>query len=287
MKPTPSRKSKPAEIWPRKVTVGRESVSVYRRLTPLGNFAFMVASYASGKRKFISYAAEGEAIEAAGRLARRLSEADTKAAQLTEAQAVEYVNAARELQPLGISLTAAVAAIVEAVKLTGDLSGVAAAARFYKAKHKSVTAKRVADAVAEMLALKESRGASVRYLRDLRLRLAAFAEKFPCNVGSVQTSDIQAWLDGLKLSTQSYANYRRVAHVFFEFAKARGYCWTIRRAMLTGQKSATAKLKSSRRTKPAGCWRQRRTIFCLPLLWECSPVCAAQRLNGWNGKTLT
>jgi integrase len=28
----------------------------------------------------------------------------------------------------------------------------------------------------------------------------------------------------LKLSTQSYANYRRVAHVFFEFAKARGYC---------------------------------------------------------------
>jgi hypothetical protein len=45
MNTTASRKPKQVETWPRKITVGRASVSVYRRLTPLGNFAFMVANY--------------------------------------------------------------------------------------------------------------------------------------------------------------------------------------------------------------------------------------------------
>jgi integrase len=223
MKATASRKPKQSESWPRKVTVGRESVTVYRRKTPLGNFSFMVANYADGKRRFDSYTTEADALDAAGRLARQLSARDVIGASMTKEQSVEYSAAAQSLQPLGITLSAAVAAIVEIVKLTGDLSGAMAAARFFKAKHKTVTAMRVADVVAELLALKKSRGASVRYLQDLRLRLDKFAEKFPCNIGSVTTADVQTWLDGLKLSSQSYANNRRVAHLLFEFAVARGY----------------------------------------------------------------
>ena len=224
MNATPSRKPKQAETWPRKVTVGRESVSVYRRLTPLGNFAYMVANYADGKRRFDSYATEADALDAAGKLARQLSARDTIGASMTREQSVEYASAIQSLQPLGLTLSAAVAAIVEAVKLTGDLPGVAAAARFYKAKHKSVTPKRVADVVAELLALKKARGAAARYLDDLQFRLEKFAEKFPCNIGSVTTADVQAWLDGLKLSSQSYANNRRCVHLLFEHGVARGYC---------------------------------------------------------------
>ena len=224
MNTTPSRKPKQAETWPRKVTVGRESVSVYRRLTPLGNFAYMVANYADGKRRFDSYATEADALDAAGKLARQLSARDTIGASMTREQSVEYASAIQSLQPLGLTLSAAVAAIVEAVKLTGDLPGVAAAARFYKAKHKSVTPKRVADVVAELLALKKARGAAARYLDDLQFRLEKFAEKFPCNIGSVTTADVQAWLDGLKLSSQSYANNRRCVHLLFEHGVARGYC---------------------------------------------------------------
>src|ERR1039457_7567196 len=52
MKATASRKTKQSESWPRRVSVGRESVTVYRRKTPLGNFSFMVANYADGKRRF-------------------------------------------------------------------------------------------------------------------------------------------------------------------------------------------------------------------------------------------
>ncbi len=219
MKATRSRK----QDWPRKITLGRVSVSIYKRTAPNGSPCFMVASYASGTRKFISYASEAAAIEAAGTLARRLSETDTKAAQMTEEQAVEYVNAARELQPLGISLTAAVAAIVEAVKLAGDLSGVAAAARFYKAKHKTVTPKRVTDALAELLALKKARGKSERYLRDLRSRLNRFAGTFQKNIGDVTTPEVQGWLDGMKLSSRSVKNYRAALETLFGFAESRGY----------------------------------------------------------------
>jgi integrase len=223
MKATASRKPKQSESWPRKVTVGRESVTVYRRKTPLGNFSFMVANYSGEKRRFDSYTTEADALDAAGKLARQLSARDVIGASMTKEQSVEYSAVTQSLQPLGITLSAAVAAIIEILKLTGDLSGAMAAARFYKAKHKTVTAKRVADVVAELLALKKSRGASVRYLQDLRLRLDKFAEKFPCNIGSVTTPDVQAWLDGLKLSSQTYANNRRVAHLLFEFAVARGY----------------------------------------------------------------
>jgi len=215
------RLRKPA--WPRKVTVGRVGVSVYKRTAPNGSSCFMVANYASGKRKFISYASEAEAMEAAGTLARRLSETDTKAAQMTEAQAVEYVNAARELQPLGISLTAAVAAIVEAVKLTGDLAGVAEAAQIYKAKHKNVTPKRVADAVLDLIAHKKARGKSERYLRDLRSRLNRFAEICQKNVGDVTTAELQGWLDNLKLAARSVKNYRAAFETLFSFAESRGY----------------------------------------------------------------
>jgi len=224
MNATASRKLKQDESWPRKVTVGRESVTVYRRKTPLGNFAYMVANYSGEKRRFDSYSTEADALDAAAKLARQLSARDVIGASMTKEQSVEYSAAVQSLQPLGLTLSAAVAAIVEIVKMTGDLSGAIAAARFYKAKHKTVTAKRVADVVAELLAVKKTRGASARYLTDLKFRLEKFAGQFPCNVGSVTTPDVQAWLDGLKLSSQSYANFRRVAHLLFEFAVARGYC---------------------------------------------------------------
>ena len=220
---TASRKPNQGEDWPRKVAFGRVSVTVYRRLTPSGNPAFMVANYSGEKRRFDSYSTETDAFEAANKLARQLSQRDVVSASMTREQSIEYANAVQSLQPLGITLSAAVAALVEAVKLTGDLASVAAAVRFYKAKHKAITPKSVAEIVAELLALKESRGASARYLEDLKFRLEKFAAAFQCSIGSVTTAAVQAWLDGQKLSTQSYNNNRRVAHLLCAFAVSRSY----------------------------------------------------------------
>jgi integrase len=220
MKETSSRK----QDWPRKISIGRISVSVYKRIAPNGSPCFMVANYATGKRRFDSYATEGEATEAATRLARQLSQRDTKAATLTEAQAVEYVRSAEVLLPFNVTVGAAAEVVAESLKKVGDIAAIHEALKFYTARHKKVSDKLVAGVVKELIAVKESRGASARYLEDLRSRLNKFAEKFPCNIGTVTTANVQAWLDSLNLkSTQTYMNLRRVIHLLFEFSVARGY----------------------------------------------------------------
>lgn len=79
--------------------------------------------------------------------------------------------------------------------------------------------------VAEFLALKESRGASERYLRDLRWRLVKFAADCIKEAGNVTTRDVQDWLDGLKLAPQHYRNFQTVLHSLFQHAAARSYCF--------------------------------------------------------------
>jgi len=207
--------------WPRKITVGRVSVSIYKRIAPNGSPCFMVSSYASGKRKFISHADESAAMEAAGALARRLSETDTKAAQMTEEQAVEFVNAARELKPLGISLTDAVSRYIEAFKICGD---VVAAAKFFRERHKQVTAKRVSDAVNELLQHRAGQGASERYLIGLRSRLNRFAADFQKDAGTVTTADIQSWLDGKHFKPHNLKSFVTMIHTLFDYCQSRGYC---------------------------------------------------------------
>ncbi|MGA9874668.1 MAG: hypothetical protein WBQ21_02570, partial [Solirubrobacteraceae bacterium] len=153
------------------VQPGREIVKVYRRKTPAGNFAFMVANYADGKRRFDSFKTESEAMAAAELLARRIDSRNYVAANLTKGEATEYANAINQLVPYGVTLTAAVSTIVEGIKLTGSLPNASAAFRFYQSNHRNVTPKPVADVIAELLALKKSRGASDRPLYGL-LRLS-------------------------------------------------------------------------------------------------------------------
>jgi hypothetical protein len=184
----------------------------------------MVVNYADGqRRRFDCYATEIEALEAADTLAKRLDRRDYVAASMTREQAIEYASAIQLLQPFNLSLSPVVTTLTEALKIVGDLPSVVAAAKSYAARNKRTTAKRVPDVVAELLKVKETRGASKRYLDDLRYRLNRFADKFERDTCNVTTADVQAWLDTQKLGSQSYANTRCVLHLFFKFAVARGY----------------------------------------------------------------
>ena len=224
MKATSSRKAKQGESWPRKVQPGRAIVTVYRRKTPSGNFAYMVANYADGdQRRFDSYANETEALEAADKLAKRIDSRDYVAASMTRAQAIEFANASARLKPFNVTVDAATATVAECLKSLGDLSNLHAAAKFYAARHKQVTKKAVADVVTEFLKIKETRGASVRYMKDLRSRLEKFARDCRKDCCNVTTADIQDWLDGQKLKPQNYRNFRTVLHTLFKFAVARAY----------------------------------------------------------------
>jgi hypothetical protein len=205
-------------------TCGRERVRVYKRIAPNGSHCFMVANYSSGKRRFDSYADEAEAIEAAGKLARQMSEREVLAAAMTNEQASEYAAAVQKLTPFNVGVLSAADTVAECLKLVGDLPNLLAAAKFYRERHKKVTAKLVADTVTDLLAVKEARGASERYKQDLRSRLNRFTESFQKNIGDVTTAEVSAWLDAQKkLSPQTHVNFRRVLHLLFKFAVSRGY----------------------------------------------------------------
>lgn len=224
METTLSRKQKKTRKAYHVATCGRERVPVYKRTAPNGSPCFMVANYSGDKRRFDCYADEALAIESAGKLARQLSEREVLAAAMTNEQASEYAAAMQKLAPFNVALLSAADSVAECLKLVGDLPNLHAAAKFYRQRHKQTTAKRVAEVVTELLAVKEARGASERYLQDLRARLNRFAESFQKNAGDVTTAEISAWFDAQKkLSPQTHANFRSVIHLLFKFAVARGF----------------------------------------------------------------
>ena len=183
----------------------------------------MVANYSGPKRKFDSYRTPEDALAAARKLARQLNSRDAVAAGMTNSQAIDYAAATQALAPFGLSLASVATTVAGCLLLVGDLPTLHAAAKFYAQRNRQVTQKAVKAVVEELIAVKTARNASERYVEDLKSRLNRFADSFAKDAGNVSTADIQAWLDSQKLGPQNYANFRRVIHLLFEFAVARGY----------------------------------------------------------------
>ncbi len=82
----------------------------------------------------------------------------------------------------------------------------------------------VRDVVAELLAAKQADGASVRYLGDLRVRLARFVDTFGADmIGSITAQQIADWLRGLRVGAVTRNTFRRRLAALFSFARRNGY----------------------------------------------------------------
>lgn len=162
-------------------------------------------------------------MDAADRLAKQIDKRDYFAASMTQAQAVEYADAVAALAPFNVTVRAASRAVAECVKLLGDLPNLVAATKFYTARNKQTVKKRVPEVVAELLTIKESRGASRRHMKDLRYRLNPVADAFQKDACNVTMAEIQEWLDSQKIGAQAYEDFRNRAYLLFQFAVARGY----------------------------------------------------------------
>jgi integrase len=89
------------------------------------------------------------------------------------------------------------------------------------ASEKSCTAVQL---VRELVAAKESDGASARHVSDLRSRLNIFAEKFDGQmVATITTKAIDHWLRSLNVSAVTRNHYRRLLVLAFNFAVRQGY----------------------------------------------------------------
>jgi integrase len=209
------------------VTQGNAAVKIYRRTRGKGKakrVIFEVVDHTGGPgaRRLRGFGDHARAYAEAERIARQLSTGAAAAASLTNSDAASYGRALELLAPTGVSLEAATSDYARAFELVGN--AIVEAAKFYSTRRPDLLARRtVAEAVAELLAIKEARGKSSRYLADLRERLARFADAFAVDVGTVTTGDVQRFLDGLKLAPQTVKNFRRVLYTLFSFAEARGY----------------------------------------------------------------
>src|SRR5207302_2843289 len=126
-----------------------------------------------------------------------LASGDAAAATMLNSEAASYGRAVELLRPTGAALEVATAAYAKAFEILGG-DAVIEAARFY-ARHRAdqITRKPVSEVISELIAAKEARGKSARYIGDLRARLNRFAESFVVDVSTITTADVQRWLDGL------------------------------------------------------------------------------------------
>ncbi|MCW5556076.1 MAG: hypothetical protein KIS67_28460 [Verrucomicrobiae bacterium] len=142
---------------------------------------------------------------------------------LTSQDCLLYRRAVAAVKPTGRPLDMAAHDYAEAVKLLGPDSLVEAV-RFYLANRtQKLLSRTVEEVVTELLEIKRTNGRSRLYLIDLRLRLTRFAESFRCPIHTVEPTDIQRFLNGLKLAGRSRNNFRRAIGTLFRFAKVRRY----------------------------------------------------------------
>jgi integrase/recombinase XerD len=150
-----------------------------------------------------------------------LQEAQTKAEQMRIARKneglsaislptvdrLDYERARQILSPLGMTLSQA--------------------AEFCRKHLQVIKQKASVDVVvAELLAIKEKDGRSLRYLRDLRVRLNRFAgsEIFKSRlIHDIEANEIDDWLRALAGGSVNRRNYRRLLSVLFSFALKRNY----------------------------------------------------------------
>lgn len=216
-----SRRS--SEKWPQRVKVGSVSVTVYRRTRADGSHGFEVADYSTGSRRLRSFPTADSALAEAQRIARLMASGDATAAQVTGRDVASYGRAIELLRPAGLAIELAAANYARAFDILGG-DRILEAANFFAARNPDrLPARTVAEVVGELVKLKTERGASARYVQDLRARLGRFADAFNVQIASVQPADVQGWLDGLKASPQTVKNFRTVVGLLFNFAERRGY----------------------------------------------------------------
>ena len=184
---------------------------------------FNVADYSSGKRVFLGFSDLQKAKCEAELIAARMTTGDKDVLQLRSSDRAAYLRAVQLLAPSGVPLESAVAQFVEATAILGETSVVESAKFFVRRNPGVLPKKSVRQVVDEFIADKQAKGRGERYLSDLRYRGNKFARAFSCGIADLKGATIEDFLLSLKLSAQSYTNFRRVLGTLFAFAKRRGY----------------------------------------------------------------
>lgn len=195
--------------------------------------SYMVSFYRGGKRERKRFASLELARGEAERVRTSLLNEDLAALQLTGQDRLVYVRAGQVAAKLGIALDTLAQEFLEARKILGDVS-VLAAAKFYAQHGQSIRRRaNTADVVEELLAGFQADHKSGYYLHSMTQRLERFAEDFPGPILDIRTEQITDWLRKLKgkggggkpikIAAKTRNHYRDAVVTLFNFSRDNGY----------------------------------------------------------------
>lgn len=206
---------------------GNCHVKLYRRerTTVKGEVrcVYEVVDHTNGTRKLHGFSKLDKARRKAQQIADALAVGENLAAGIRSADAMSYGRATELLRPTGASLELAAAVYAKCFAIFGGDRLVEACTYFKAHGADAVVPRMVPTVVAELLAAKQARGKSQRYIDDLRARLNRFADVFRNDIASVTTADVTAFLDGLKVAPATAKAYRAKLYSLFRFAESHAY----------------------------------------------------------------
>jgi integrase len=196
---------------------------IYRRKAgKYENFVF--SYYSAGKRVQKCLGNLETAVGAAKEIARQLSEGTGRTVALEAQQVADYLTAARELRPLGLTVSQAAVRLAEAMRhIPAGGSLVEAAKRYARdQKKEKLPACLMTEAVRLFVESKQKKNRSSRYVDDMERRGEKVADAFRCGIAGIGVGELEAFLDRVK-GTTNRAAYREFLVGLFRFAQRRGF----------------------------------------------------------------
>lgn len=200
---------------------GSVSVPIYRSQTRT-SLTWVAAWYDGPTRRRKSFTDFDEAKRFADTRARTTASLGSASQALSGDDRLAYIRARSLLDPIGVSLDAAVTEYVEARKILAGRPMVPTV-RELIAFARTQDSPPVRKVVEEFISAKESAGRSTRHMEDLRCRLGRFADYFGCPFSSVTVADVERWLGLMGVGHRTRANYLTATTSLVRFAERRGY----------------------------------------------------------------
>lgn len=157
----------------------------------------------------------------AGRRSRKFFRKKAEAEGFVKLQKVRKENLGRRAE----TITATLAEQAEAAERMLEPFGVSlldAVSDYVRSRDEAEGSQKVETIVADFIASRKAEEASDYYLRDLRLRLGKFSERFGDRpASSITRKDVEGWLDSLGVGAVTRANVLRNVKALFSWAEDR------------------------------------------------------------------
>lgn len=217
---------------PVEIRRGSFVAKIYRRKRTIRGRDYELATLSyyepGGKRRVRDFGDMAKAKQAAHEAADAFAVGRPDALSFTAEERQQFDSAQQILSPLGLSVYAAAAELVEAHRKLPPGVTLAEAVADYAKRHPANAPKvPVGEAVAALLADREAAKCSGAYLAKLRSHLTAFAKAFTGPLSSLHGAVVGEWLRGLTdakgkpVSNRTRWNYAGSITTLFKFAQSR------------------------------------------------------------------